>query len=94
MGAASFLPNSVRDVSTAIKIQFRQCFVDEMISFQPIGQAGANILFQVYFDVVGFAGFNGRNFFHGFVFRLLNYTGNPVTIGQENFLEDTHGKYF
>jgi hypothetical protein len=66
----------------------------EMVPFQPIGQPGTHILFQVNFYVVRFASFDGRNFFHGVVFRLLNYTGNPVTIGQENFLEDPHGKYF
>jgi len=63
-------------------------FVDKMMVFQAIGQPGTYILFQINFYMIEFTGFNRRNFFHMFVFRLLNYTGNPVTIAKENSLEE------
>jgi hypothetical protein len=54
--------------------------MDEVVTFQPAGQPGADILFQVDLDVVGFPPVNGRNFCHTFVFLVLNYNGETITI--------------
>ena len=55
----------------AVQIQFGQRLVDKVIVFESGRQRGADILFQIDLDVVGFSLVNGRNFCHRVVFLTV-----------------------